>query len=638
MKYSTTYQENGRFKYLNRHTNLIIVLVGIFLCIYLSIPALNAVHLEGFTAQTQSLAMLLSKAPGIEHDPYLPLVSQFIYQTRSAVVDALALIYTFFPNAGDLAYRGLVLASFFLLLASSIVFGKRWGQMPSVFPFFALLLTPGIPETAFFFNDNIISAALSTTALALISEKQSKIKWLLSGCLMGLAIMSRVDAVFMMPIIAGLILYSYKDKYIRLYACTYVVMTTAIIIGVSAIYHGFSILDIFYIAPKFVMNSNDGQWLSVLLWVKINFIGLSSIPLLIIGLFISSRKFQAQHSHIGLLTFIYYPILLTVFAPKATEVRYIFPILSPMIALHVGTGMQWIYQQFILANKSNQYKYAWVIVIFIFSVNVFPPTQIRMSDGPRLLLGRLWSPIYWIRWQHSVDESKNRSENLVSKLDNQQKNILISTHYNDEFYMRLRLIEAGFIPMPRSFNYPGCNGFSLLQKGRSTIAHIRTDPQYRIAPISTSYNAALQISSSFNCKELQAFNKTFISTFGDNQNSMPTDIYGNLKFRFDRPSNVEFKDLRSSLKPSNSSLVRKYGLLDYTEISTQDINSLILKSKNYLKSHPEYDEKTGSVVTINDYENYYSLTNGPTSQMLVNIRKKLSNEYTYQRTSTGEFN
>lgn len=616
-------QANGR------SINAVFIAVGLLLCVYLLWPAVHAVHLEGFTAQTQSLAMMRSFAPGVEHDPYLPLVSQFIYQTRSAVVEGLALIYQFFPRAGDLAFQAMVLTSFIVLMAASIAFATQWARLPVVFALFALVLTQGIPETAFFFNDNIVSAALACGALVLVGARSGMPGWILSGVLFGLAILSRVDAIFMGPILGGVMLYGIRGNRRRIAACLSVFLATATLLAASAIYHGFSLVDVFFVAKKFVVVIPEDRRFAVQAWVRMFFIGLSCLPFLIVGLAINLRRFKAERSYIGAITFVVYPVLLFLFAPKATEVRYIFPLLSPMIALHVGTGLLWAYHTLSKGRAGDregkrQSRSAAVFAAFAVAVAVFPPTQVVVSDGPRVFLGRLWSPMLWKRWQDAVEASVARSRQLVAALDNQQKNVLISTHFNDEFFMRLRLIEAGFVPSSAARDFPACRGFSLFTKNGSVVAHVRTDPQYTIAPITIRYNGALQISSALDCPALASFDKTYISTFGTNKYFMSPEVYGALQRSFAGPLNVAFPDLRNRLQPDNPSLVREFGVLDFRPLSVQEKTALLSDAGKFAALFPERDLRNSEIVTIDAYEKYYRPQQGPTSAVLAAIKKDLT--------------
>jgi Dolichyl-phosphate-mannose-protein mannosyltransferase len=604
---------------LKSRVHLAVIGIILLFCAYLAWPAFNAVHLEGFTAQTESIAMLKSRASEVAHDPYLPLVTQFIFQTRSAVIDILSIVYKIFPAAGDLAFQGLVLISFILLILASIIFAKRWGGTPPIVALLALMLAPGIPESAFFFNDNIVSAAFSTIALALISKKSNKIEWLLAGIFSGMAILSRADAIFVMPMIIGILLYSIKSNRERFISGLIVCITVAMVLIISAIIHEFSLIDVFITAKKFVFFSTDNmRWF----WIRILFIGIGTLPFLVIGLWLMYRRLKNEQSYVGILTFVIYPVLLAVFAPKATEIRYIFPILAPMVALHVGNGLKWVYEQY-MTGESRRRRYSVALILFAFSVAILPPTQLKMFDGPRATIGRLWTPVLWGQWQDSVKESMKRSRGLVNALNDKKLNILISTHYNDEFYLRLRLIEDGFNPMTASAQYPGCNGFSLFKKGESIVAHIRTDPQYQIAQLSMPYNAALQITSAFSCEQIQAYNKIYITTFGNNIGGMPPAIYSISPLSFKGPLTVQFSDMRVRLTPNNPKLIRDFGILDYREMTSQEISETLSNAKTYLMLYPENDPVSGQIVTIENYANYYQLSPGPTNGILQNIHRKL---------------
>jgi hypothetical protein len=605
--------------FLRRYVELLALSLGMLICLYLIWPAFHAVHLEGFTAQTQSLAFIKSLASGVEHDPYLPLVSQFIYQTRSAVIDILAMIYSVAPHAGDMAFRGLVFSSFIVLLVSAMVFAKRWGSVSPVFYFFALIMTPGIPELAFFFNDNIVSAAFACTALTLISGKHRKYEWALSGMLLGLAILSRLDAVFMLPMMIGLVFFVFQDRRDKVLAASIICTGALFVLVVSAIIHGFSLIDAFVTANKFLVTGSDkNNWF----WVRIYFFGFGTIPFLLVGAWLCFQRMKLEKELFGVLTFVVYPVLLALFTPKATEMRYIFPLLAPMVALHAGTGLHWVYQKCLSATGKNL-RYARGVAIFSVLVAVCPPAFLRIHDGPRVMFGRLWSPILWARWQDSVDETMARTKKLVNELDDQQTNILISTHYNDEFYLRLRLMEAGFLPMRASGNYPGCYGFSLLKKGASTVIHIRTDPQYRIAPIDLAYNAGLQLSAALSCESIRPYHSAYLTTFGENEDGISPKVYAISPLSFNGPLTVKFGDLRVNFQPDNPHLRRSYGMLDFRTLTPKEIMEMQLKAKNYASACPEQDPETEKIIRIEDYEKYYQPSPGPTGKWLMKVREKM---------------
>jgi hypothetical protein len=600
----------------NSGIHWLISLVGIFFCLYLISPAFNAAHLEGFTAQTQSIALLKSENPLAEHDPYLPLVTQFIYQTRSAVIDGLSLIYEVFPDASDLAFRGMVLLSFVVLLAASMVFGWRYGKVSPLCGFFALVLTQGIPETAFFLNDNMVSAALAIAGLAIVSTKPRVLEWLVSGILLALAILSRFDAVLVLPLVIGVIFYNFRELRLRLIACC-VFSIGAIGVGlVMSIYHGFSPFDTLSIGRRFILHTPDFK--SYLL-LRAYFLGVLVVPFLFIGFLVNFRSLASSRSYIGILTFVVYPAGLLLAAPNSTEVRYIFPLLAPLIALHAGRGIHWVYEHAI-ASAGNARWLARVLAVGLLAVALVPPTLVQIRDGPRSMLGRAWSPLSWTKWQDSVELGKARSEELVRLLDSGRLNVLVTTHYNDEFFMRLRLMEAGFVPVPTASRYPACAGFSLLKKGDSEVAHIRTAPQYLIAPISVTSNAALQISTAFSCQAVSTAHSTYLTTFGINDYGFRPEIYQAPPASFERPLAVKFDDtLEKILRRTD----RTYGILAFRRMETTQITAMRQGASAWLSDHADADSPTGKQMSIDRYMAYYRPTQGPTSRSLVALQSAL---------------
>jgi len=468
--------------------------LGLVLCFWLLAPALNAVHLEGFTAQTQSIAYLKSIAPSVEHDPYLPRVTQYIAQTRIGVVDLLYAVYRVFPNASDDAFRGIVLASFVAVLISAVLLARRWGGTHPLLAFFALILTPGIPETAFFFNDNIVSAAFALVGLALVSLASGHWASLLSGACVAVAILCRLDAIFVLPIMLGAVLQCPERRTRRLVTLVLMFLGAVSTVAASAVVHGFSLVDSFSIATQGLASINNSP--VRLISTRLLFFGVAGTPFLLIGGWLAYRRLKERRAYAGIATFIAYPLLLIALAPNVTEIRYVFPLIAPLVAMHGGNGLHWVYTHLRTSAGARTWM-ARGVAAFALLVMLAPPTFLRMMDGPRSVLGRLWSPAMWMRWQEGIDESLQRARELAALMDNDRQTTLLATHYNDEFYLRLRLMEIGFLPARGLAGHPECRGFSVFTKGRSTVVHIRSHPNYAKAPLIHPYNAALQLTSAF---------------------------------------------------------------------------------------------------------------------------------------------
>jgi hypothetical protein len=587
----------------------VLAVLGLVLCAYLTFPAWRSVHLEGFTAQTQSIAFLKSFAPSVQHDPYLPRVTQFIEETRSGVVDILALLYRLFPHASDYAFRGLILASFTVLLVGSIAVARRWGGTPALLALFGLILTPGIPETAFFFNDNMVSAAFAVLGLAVLTARPSAIMALLSGASCAVAILCRLDAVFMLPMILGTLLHATSDNRRRIVLSVLGVAGAFAVFAASAWINGFSLLDAFTTARQALQGRmNPARWVSV----RAYFFGLAVLPFLVIGARLLWRRWKAQRAGWAVATFITYPVLLVLFAPAVTEIRYIFPLMAPAIAMHAGAGLQWVAQR-IRSGSRLEPRIAQAIAAFAILVFLSPPAVVTTSDGPRSLLGRLWSPLRWAEWQDSVRESMSRIARLVTELDDGGRNLVLSTHYNDEFYLRLRLMEAGFLPQSAAARFPGCKGFSLLTKGPATVIHVRTHPQYDMAPVSAAYAAALNLDAAFSCPALQAAGKMFVTTFGDFDWALDPHVYSFSASSFAGPATLTFADASPLRRKPES---RNYGYVMVRELKPAELSATLAKARDYLGTAPEDGSAAGGRLTIDDYERDYHPIPGPTAGWL----------------------
>ena len=64
-------------------------------------------------------------------------------------------------------------------------------------------MTPGVFESAFFFNDNMISAAFALGALAVVSRRNGLGAYAGAGALLAFAALCRTDAAVVAPFLAG---------------------------------------------------------------------------------------------------------------------------------------------------------------------------------------------------------------------------------------------------------------------------------------------------------------------------------------------------------------------------------------------------------------------------------------------------
>jgi len=585
--------------------NRIFVLKSLFFVIllgYLIYPAFYSVHVEGFSAQVESIAILKAEAPNLLHDPYLPLITRFIYETRSLVIEALSAIYQLFPESGDLPFKSLVLASFILIVISSVKFVSRWQLNSWLFSIAALVLIQGLVESSFFFNDNIIAAAITAASLCVIGSRNLHFTSVISGLLFSFALLARIDSVMILPIILGAILISSETRLLGIKYVAYFAVSSATVLMLHQHFLGFTLLDSLSIAGKF---SNvypitlKRQFLA-----RMFFLGAAILPFLIVGMVRNFKQYLSDKQYFKILTFIVYPILVFLFAPKATEVRYIFLLLVPIVALHTVAGLNSFYLKFSrLASFDGR---AWLVCGYLLVACFAPPIYVQVMDGPRSFIGRFWTPLEWIKWQESVDQSMENIQETVTSLSNGRKNILISTHWNDEFYERMQFIKNGFLPVSTAEYFPGCNGFSVLKKDDTYIIHIRTAPQYNIVPIDYLPNAGLQLSTAFSCPAIKAYDKVVLTTYGEWWAGSFSTLFKDYRYHSTQPSTIYFFDALGYLNSEriNRMLNNHYGVIRSFELTKNEAlevesNSRIFSEKNHVL------DKKGKPISIEDYLSAY---------------------------------
>jgi hypothetical protein len=553
---------------------------------YFLSPALTAVHVEGLSAQIQSLAVALARGGIASHDPYLPLVTEFIFLTCPGVVDLLAFLHVTLGIDGDAAFRLLTIVSLAVMLAAAVMFARNRGSVGKAAALAALILTPGVIESGFFFNDNVVSAAFAALSLALLTPMAATWRYLASGVLAGMAVLCRLDGLFVLPLLVGVVLIETAPRPrapVRLVALAAGFLITMV---VSAAANGATLLDSLLIGRYFSYARQTGFDMRVSLFALRYFFGPITPLLLIIGI---ARKYQSGiivRYWLDSAFFLVYPLLLCVFAVMTgREVRYVYPLLAPIIALHGGRGIEWLVKQ--VRKPAGQRKTLVLIpVLGVCAVTLFtPPAVVVLADGPRALVGRLWAPVLWWRWQHGVNQSMTRLASLTAELDREPAPLILTSAWNDEFYVRLRLIERGYISTTAAETFPGCDGFSVYTRGQHRILHLRLHNEFYLVPYAHTTYGALAITRAAACPALEAVTNTWVTTFGSKgENWIDPALLGFGYERFQQPLEVTYtrdwlRDLLTHRVQTESSWCCSDGLIDAVEIAPAERATIIANAR-----------------------------------------------------------
>ena len=504
--------------------SFIVTMLALLFCLYLASPALTSEHVEGFSAQIQSLALMLD-GPGIsQHDLTLPRISQFLFFSRSGVVDLLAGL-DLLRGSDDWNFRLLTLSSLVGLVGSSMYIAHAWGAVRPLHALVVLALMPGVFALGFYFNDNVVSAALAALAAAVVIPGGRVWRFAAAGAFMAAAILSRVDAVLALPLVGGLALLQRPEAPVSLQriaasAALFLLGMLPVLLA-AMLLNGFSLLDAYSILHSF-QPLPPGRL--VILKKGIYFFGLLAPPLVLAGVLAEVmpagaapglRAALTDRARVWrLLVFVVYPALLICYAlVAATESRYFYPLLTPMIALHGGRGLARLLQGLRAAYRSVRIACLVCVVIGALGI-VGPPLFLELGDGIGAFNGQLWWPLLWRSWQDARVTSMQRLAHLLDEIDGRPVSIVITTSTNDEFFLRLRLMERGWRSVPTGDAYPGCDGFSVYRNGNSTVLHIRLEAQYHLSPLLPPQHAALMLASAYACPVVHDQDGAWLLAFG----------------------------------------------------------------------------------------------------------------------------
>ena len=471
--------------------------------LYLLLPLLTSVHVEGFTAQIQIGAVAANA--GRLHDANLlyPLHAEFFFLTRTGVVLLLRFLM-WIVGTGDVAFRILVILSFALFTVTTLAIARRHSGHRIPVLAAAFLLIPGLAELGFYFNDNVVSAALGMLGLFLLPRPQDTaaigrgLRAGLAGMALGLAIVSRPDALLLLPVAAGLV-WMETTSLKRL-------VETGLLIGIGMLVafwfcyvaSGVTVLEAIQIGRYFdaIQASYRRYSTSVLMFLL--FFGLPGLVLSPLGAWQFLRGATTRQK----LVLLVLPAILLAFTVRsATETRHIYPLLAPFVVIHGAHGLAWVGAALKGGGAGRRVAAAWLGVLAL--VWLAPPILVPVSDGPRPIIGRIWSPLLWLRWQSAMNATLDTAGALAATTA--RRSVVLTTSFNPDHFMRLRLWQAGWQPRTPAAAWPGCSGgFETWGRGQQELDHIRTENPQLMAREPADYVEAVQVQRAFGCSGLVA--------------------------------------------------------------------------------------------------------------------------------------
>ena len=106
---------------------------------------------------------------------------------------------------------------------------------------------------------------------------------------------------------------------------------------------------------------------------------------------------------------------------------------------------------------------------------------------------------------------------MPRKADVDPQMLVLSTYFNDEYFLRLRLLEHGFEARSAESEFPGCQGgFSVYAKPGHKTLHIRTENQYGfVQAVPNVIVRSVQIQRALQCPAAWTFDDAYLAFAGE---------------------------------------------------------------------------------------------------------------------------
>ncbi len=482
---------------------------AIIIALYLVSPSFTSTHFEVLSAQIHINAIAADEHRLGQANVLYPIHTEYFYLSRIGVVYLLRLFARIFGN-GDGAFRALIICSFAAYLAAAAIVARRYARVSLPAALAAMLMTPGILSLGFFFNDNLVSEASALLGLAVLPSLRSPLstgsaaRAILCGFLFGFAILARTDGFLILPIAFSLMLLESRD--IRRVAATLLCVAGGLGLAVCLPYvmSGVSILQIYQIGRFFQQVHDDmprGHVSMVMLIVI--FLGLPNLVLLAVGARINLR----HKGTVTAMVLAVIPLLLAIFfAGHALETRMFFPLLAPYVAMHAGRALDWIWEN--LRKAPPLPRPAFSLLLTVMVCWCLPPIYTPNKEGPRPVIGEIWSPLLWHKWQSQEQAALEKASVPLNRTD--PKVVVVTMDYTSDAFLRLRLWEMGFGPVPVQSTAPECRSdFETWRKGDRVVFTVRTENPHQFVPEPHDYIEAAELLAAFDCKALQRSGPVF---------------------------------------------------------------------------------------------------------------------------------
>jgi hypothetical protein len=432
---------------------------------WLLLPILTPAHLEGFTAALAALGFHVANGSLPAFDSLQPLNAEYFGLTKLGAVLALA-VPIGLGVGSDLALRLMMWFGLALLLAGSAFLGRRWSGARWWFILPPLVLLPGVVESAYIYNDNVLSAGLATAGLCFLYARHG-LGFVAAGLLLGFAVLTRTDTVLIGVCVPLILLERFGAGAKSAKALAAVgASAAASLMGPLAFFHStiFDVLDVGSAAIGIWDRPTSG---SQALIIALYFLGPPGLALVGIGVATLVRERDRLAVARLLLTPL---VLLVMLYDKLWEIRQLLA-LTPFLCTLATIGLTAIFEG--RENQARQWlRLALAALVLICLAG--PPSGLRRQDGPRVLTGRVWTVPMWRAWQQAPRHDLEMLDRLVRSAAPARPLVLFADEWTEDRYLHLTLLDAGYAPTYPAALAPPCRPIAeRFTKGPSTVLLVR---------------------------------------------------------------------------------------------------------------------------------------------------------------------
>jgi len=413
---------------------------------WFALPAFSIAYTEGFQAEIVINAHALRLGNLRLGDTLYPFESRFLLLTRLGTTLGVLGLQHMGGLTGLAAFRLIGAGSLALLVGALLMLLWRVYRVGPALGLLCCILFPPVFEAAYQPNDNMPSAALVCAALLLFWTNPSIPRTAVTGLLLGVATLLRLDAALVAPAFAILLLTEVQGWGARaVRAC----IAGALVVAVPIVAYrlcGLSFFDTFAAVDR-----------ALRLWERPqralhNDLRTALLSLTVLGGFawlLGAVSFARLRRWRDLALAVAVPLFYAAaYRSELVEERYLLP-LSPFVLLAMAEGLRSV------AGLPGRWRVVAVAGLAAgFAVWIVPPPPILPAllladnEGPRFVVGRAWNPLPTLWWQGRLRAGQAALEAQVERLAVTPDPVVVTGYWNADRMTALALLEHGFTLQP----------------------------------------------------------------------------------------------------------------------------------------------------------------------------------------------